>query len=208
MPKRKQSAKRKAALRREEAKRGEIMIDDDVEVLQDPTFEPPVNITVESESEIELENQVVTSTLENKEDDHTSGQKRQIKILKCKERCENADIIPERLTKAARTTQWRNVNGKTKKARAIQMQPSIASFFQAKPYLLLFFPLSLSIHLLPSPALPPSLLCSIFTSLTLSQQYSTSVSLHTPRSKANGRCQAPNSPPARDRTWVGLPRKN
>ncbi|KAF8985031.1 hypothetical protein BDQ17DRAFT_1336006 [Cyathus striatus] len=29
--------------------------------------------------------------------------------------------------------EWRNVNGKTKKACAIQMQPSIASFFQAKP---------------------------------------------------------------------------
>ncbi|KAF8983358.1 hypothetical protein BDQ17DRAFT_1378047 [Cyathus striatus] len=60
-------------------------------------------------------------------------------------------------------------------------------------YLLLFFPLSLFVHLLPSPALPPSLPC---------------FSLHTSRSKVNGRCQAPNSPPARDRTWVGLLRKN
>ncbi|KAF8987579.1 hypothetical protein BDQ17DRAFT_1334979 [Cyathus striatus] len=54
-------------------------------------------------------------------------------MMKRKERHEIVDIAPERAAKIARTTNWRNSSGKTKKARAIQMQPSIASIFQAKP---------------------------------------------------------------------------
>ncbi|KAF8990090.1 hypothetical protein BDQ17DRAFT_1547351, partial [Cyathus striatus] len=72
-------------------------------------FEPPVNDIVESETEIELKDQVLTTTLANREDDQTSLEKKQITLVKRKERCENADIIPERFAKVARTTQWRKI---------------------------------------------------------------------------------------------------
>ncbi|KAJ3572619.1 hypothetical protein NP233_g2974 [Leucocoprinus birnbaumii] len=52
---------------------------------------------------------------------------------KRKERREIADLIPERPEKIPRTTEWRNRKGKTKKARAKLMQPSMASLFKVIP---------------------------------------------------------------------------
>ena len=44
----------------------------------------------------------------------------------------NADIFPEKPTMRLQrnTTDWRNKHGKTKKARAMNMQPSVASLFR------------------------------------------------------------------------------
>ncbi|KAF9009679.1 hypothetical protein BDQ17DRAFT_1421843 [Cyathus striatus] len=131
----------------------------DLEVLHDPTYELPstdVGEQPEIESHIELlpshansadegilggplaSDTILNTQLEidpgveilDKED---KCEKKQNKLIKQKDRHENANILPEHLTKTARTTEWRISNRKTKKARAIQMQPSIASIFKVKP---------------------------------------------------------------------------
>ncbi|KAF8148805.1 hypothetical protein B0H34DRAFT_679490 [Crassisporium funariophilum] len=124
MPVRK-GGKHQAALQREAGKRGETLPEQrpkNQSLLSDPTY---VDSTSEnSDSDVEI---VDAPSASGNSDPTTRtddlGTKRKL-------RRENADLIPETATKIARTTAWRNEKGKTKKAHAIAMQPSVALFFR------------------------------------------------------------------------------
>ncbi|KAL4250854.1 hypothetical protein AB1N83_013964, partial [Pleurotus pulmonarius] len=108
MARRKASGKRTAALNREASKRGKI-------ISHSAALPPDPSLAIDKDYQ--------ASDSDDEEADIVDNE------VECKrKRKTNPD--EDEACKRSRTSIWRDKNGKTKKARAAQMQPSVATFFK------------------------------------------------------------------------------
>ncbi|KAF4566273.1 hypothetical protein EYR36_011689 [Pleurotus pulmonarius] len=138
MPRRKVNGKRDAALKREANKRAEregvtresalIEIEREAD-NRDADYQPPLKFEEDEESSEESDDGLRAHQLKRK----LSGTLSAADIRP-------ANVIEDKATgeagsvkKRSRTSLWRDQKGKTRKARAMNMQPSVASFFKALP---------------------------------------------------------------------------
>ncbi|KAF4585072.1 hypothetical protein EYR40_001908 [Pleurotus pulmonarius] len=144
MPRRKVNGKRDAALKREANKRAEregvtresaLLIEIEREAdNRDADYQPPLKFEEDEESSEESDDGLrahvggLLSSLRKLSGTLSAADIRPANVIEDKATGEAGSV-----KKRSRTSLWRDQKGKTRKARAMNMQPSVASFFKALP---------------------------------------------------------------------------
>ncbi|KAF9493713.1 hypothetical protein BDN71DRAFT_1590936 [Pleurotus eryngii] len=143
MARRKANGKRDAALKREANKRTErellaresallLEIDGEAE-NRDADYQPPLELEEDDESSEESDDgeraHSSTQQLKRKLSDAlTATGTRTVSVIE-----DQANVEVGSVKKRSRTSVWRDQKGKTRRAHAMNMQPSVASFFKTLP---------------------------------------------------------------------------